>query len=242
MNRIPPQVAGYHDVVPDAPARDVQAALFSRAGETARLAWFAPMHYEPNYAYPLLIWLHGDHGDQQQLKRIMPLVSMRNYAAVAPCAPYRDGPTAAVWGSTSVDVSLAEQCVLDALQQAQKKFHIHPRRIFLAGFGAGGTMAFRLAMAHPDRFAGVLSLGGEFPSGRMPFHRLEEARRVPLLLCCGVASQTYPTERVCEDLRLLHAAGMHITLRQYTCGHEITPAMLGDMDRWMMEQILTPIE
>src|SRR5688572_27524759 len=90
MNRIPPQAAGYHDVVPDAPAGDLQAALFSRAGETAQCAWFTPMHYEPNYAYPLLVWLHGDHGDQQQLKRIMPLVSMRNYVAVAPRAPERD--------------------------------------------------------------------------------------------------------------------------------------------------------
>lgn len=245
MTRIPPQPAGYHDVVPDAPASDVQSALFSRAGESSHCAWFAPMHYEPNYAYPLLVWLHGDHGDQRQLKRIMPLVSMRNYAAVAPRACDRDdgqGGTSPVWGSTTADVSLAEQRVLDCLQQAQKKFHLHQRRIFVAGFGGGGTMAFRLAMLHPDRFAGVLSLCGQFPSGHMPFHRLQEARRVPLFVACGAASQAYPTERVCEDLRLLHAAGMHITLRQYTGGHEIAPGMLADMDRWMMEQILSPVE
>ena len=42
----------------------------------------APLHYEPNYAYPLLVWLHGPSGDEQELKRIMPLVSLRNYVSL----------------------------------------------------------------------------------------------------------------------------------------------------------------
>ena len=48
------------------------------------------------------------------------------------------------------------------------------RRIafFLAGFDAGGTMAMRIALSHPSRFAGVLSLCGAFPTGRTPFGNL----------------------------------------------------------------------
>src|SRR5689334_12243455 len=46
-------------------------------------ALFGPLHYEPNYAYPLLVWLHGAGDDESQLKRIMPLVSLRNYVGVA---------------------------------------------------------------------------------------------------------------------------------------------------------------
>jgi hypothetical protein len=30
---------------------------------------------------------------------------------------------------------------------------------------------------------------------------------------------------------------MNVSLRQYPCGQEMVPAMLGDMDRWIMEQI-----
>ena len=47
-------------------------------------ATFAPIHYEERYAYPLLVWLHGDAGSEQELREIMPLVSMRNYVAIAP--------------------------------------------------------------------------------------------------------------------------------------------------------------
>ena len=42
-----------------------------------------PQHYERNYAYPLLIWLHDTGGDERQLREIMPLVSLRNYVSLA---------------------------------------------------------------------------------------------------------------------------------------------------------------
>ena len=45
---------------------------------------FTPQHYEPNYAYPLIVWLHGPDDDQRQVNRVMPLVSLRNYTAVGP--------------------------------------------------------------------------------------------------------------------------------------------------------------
>ena len=34
--------------------------------------------------------------------------------------------------------------------------------------------------------------------------------------------------------------GMQITLRHYPCGHVITPDMLADMNRWMMELVASP--
>src|SRR3954449_13229207 len=47
-------------------------------------ATFAPIHYEKRYAYPLLVWLHGDAGSERELRQVIPQVSMRNYVAVAP--------------------------------------------------------------------------------------------------------------------------------------------------------------
>ena len=47
-------------------------------------SFFVPLHYEPNYAYPLLVWLHGPGESHSALKQVMPHVSMRNYVGVAP--------------------------------------------------------------------------------------------------------------------------------------------------------------
>jgi phospholipase/carboxylesterase len=102
-------------------------------------------------------------------------------------------------------------------------------------------MALRIALRSPERFAGVLSLGGEFPKGLNPLARLAAVRKLPLFLASGRDAERYSIERTCQELRLFHTAGLSVTLRQYPCGDELTTNMLSDMDRWMME-LVTGIE
>ena len=68
------------------------------------------------------------------------------------------------------------------------------------------------------------------------------ARRLPAFLALGRDSEVYGPDKACDDLRLLHTAGVSVTLRQYPCGHELTTQMLRDVDRWIMEQITMPPE
>ncbi len=178
---------------------------------------FAPLHYEPNYAYPLLVWLHGGGDSERQLRRIMPAVSLRNYVAVAPqgtlSVPRKNNPGNGYrWVQTPEHVAQAEQRVLAAIAAAQLRFHIRPDRIFLAGYECGGTMAFRIATEHADRFAGVVSLCGPFPTQGTPLAKLDVVRELPLFVAACREGKSYPTEQVCDNLRLFHSAGMSITL------------------------------
>jgi phospholipase/carboxylesterase len=199
------------------------------------------MHYTHGYSYPLIVWLHGRGSDEQQLRRIMPVVSMQNYVAVAPQGILLSGAEQAQrdcygWVQADDPIQQAEQRVFDSIELAQQK-NINPQRIFLAGLDCGGTMALRLAMRHPSRFAGVISLGGAFPTGGTPFGNLIAARRVGIFLATVRGSREYPASQVCEDLRLLHTAGLSITLRQYPGGDEMLRQTLADINRWIMEQI-----
>lgn len=208
-------------------------------------ALFAPLHYEPNYAYPLLVWLHGGGDTERQLRRIMPAVSLRNYVAVAPqgtlSVPRKNNPGNGYrWVQTPQHIAQAEQRILAAVAAAQLRFHIRPDRIFLAGFESGGTMAFRIAMEHADRFAGVVSLCGPFPTQGTPLAKLDVVRDLPLFVAACREGKHYPTEQVCDNLRLFHSAGMSITLREYPGEDGLTPQMLADIDRWIMEQITLP--
>ena len=233
---------------------EIQSALFSASQHDTIHAIFAPLHYEQGYAYPLVVWLHGSGCDERQLLRIMPLVSMRNYVAVAPrgvaiasrggAIASRAGVSSSLvdevaygWSHDEQDLQQAEQRIFDSMEMTFRRFNINPRRIFLAGFDTGGTMAFRVAMNHPYKFAGVLSLGGCLPTGGAPLSRLSEARQLTVFLAAGRRSTVYNEKRVCDDLRLLHTAGMSITLRLYPCAHELSPQMLSDVDRWIIEQI-----
>ena len=194
---------------------------------------FIPMHYEKNYAYPLIVWLHGDGDDHRQIQQVMPLISMRNYVAVAPSA----NTTADPWTQSPLSIDRAEQAVLHSIQTACLSYNIHSERIFLMGLASGGTMAFRIALRNPDLFGGVISIGGKFPVNQNPLAKLQAARDLPVFLAHGRDSNQYPTTELCENLKLLHCAGFSVTLRQYPCGDCMTNRMLRDSDGWIMEQV-----
>lgn len=217
-----------------------QARVVCREERGSRHAIFVPMHYERNYAYPLLIWLHGPRDDERQLQRIMPLVSLRNYVAIAPRSLHAGGAGAeqhGCWPQDEAGIVRAEQAVYDCVEQAQSRFHVDPRRIFLAGLQQGGTMALRIGLRAPRRFAGLLTIGGPFPRGNSPLLHLDAVRHLPLFIAHGRDAALYPVDTACDELRLFHAAGLNVTLRQYPCGDELTTRMLHDMDGWIMEQV-----
>ena len=236
MNRIEPQaVLADMALLPEA---DAAPAL---SPPSSACALFGPQHYEPNYAYPLVVWFHSPGQDETELNRAMLGLSLRNYVGVAPrgtrLAPSTSRRAGYTWPSSEADLTLAESRVLDCLAMATSRYHIHPDRIFLAGFDAGGTMAYRLGMLDPTRFAGVLSLCGPFPRSGTPLGRLPEARQLPLFVACGRGSNRYDEESACRDLRLFHSAGLDITLRQYPGGQELCTEMLADANRWMMDLV-----
>jgi phospholipase/carboxylesterase len=205
-------------------------------------ATFAPMHYEPGYAYPLLVWLHDALGDEREVRQIVPQISIRNFVAIAPrgtCAA-RCGRNAYGWSQAADTVELAESRILDCVEIASRRFNIHQERIFLVGAGCGGTMALRTAWNYPGRFAGVATLGGPMPADDRPMRNVNALRRLPCFISSGRTSRDYPEADVCRDLRLLHSAGCTVALRQYPCGDDLTTSMLEDLNRWMMEIVCQP--
>jgi phospholipase/carboxylesterase len=238
MNRIH-KWAQQADASQESSTRLDQAQLRTSAEGGLHHALFVPLHYEPNYAYPLVVWLHSPGGDERQLQRVMPLISMRNYVAVGPrgTCEMGGGLPGFRWRQTESEILAAEHRVFECIELAKRKLNVAPQRVFLAGFECGGTMAFRIGMTHPERFGGVLSVGGPFPAGKSPLARISQARGLPLFIAQGRDALKYPVDRTCEDLRLFHVAGLSVTLRQYPCGDELDTQMLHDMDVWIMERV-----
>jgi phospholipase/carboxylesterase len=200
---------------------------------------FAPIHYEERYAYPLIVWLHDDGSNERELKDVMPLISMRNYVAIAPrgtCGE-PDSHGRFCWRQSSDAIESAQSRIVDCIAVARRRFNIHDKRVFLVGRGAGGTMAIRTAWQAPDQFAGVVTINGPLPSRLSPLRRVNELRQIPCLLTTSRDSEIYPTDHVCRDLRLLHVAGCTVALRQYPGGDSLTSNMLSDLDRWLMELV-----
>jgi len=204
---------------------------------------FSPLHYEAGYAYPLLIWLHG-HGksDERQLLKVMPTISMRNFVAIAPRG-LPEGPAHSDqlddqlgWPNSEETFFETQKRVFDSLAIARDKCHIHPKRVYLVGYNEGGTMAFQIGMRFPESFAGVVSLGGDFPQGNLG--KLHAIRKLPCLLSVGRESRELPMHKIARNMSLFHTAGMSVTVRQYPGANELSVAMLEDVNRWIMERVI----
>ena len=227
----------------------VQASLPARTRLTHPHILFSPMHYEPKYSYPLLVWLHGTGEDERQLMRIMPVMSVRNYVAVAPrglpikqpaCSPIFNLSVSAIlhrskeqydWVLSDENLSLLEQRVFDCIAVAQERCKIADHRIFIAGFGNGGTAALRLATLNQECFAGAAAFGGELPVDNSIFPSWQTIQ--PLSLFLGI-DKSMP-DHACRMMELCHMAGMSADVREYPDTKHLTSAMLQDLNRWMMQ-------
>ena len=183
---------------------------------------FVPQGHEPGYEYPLLVWLPdpASPNGSFDLGRVMARTSLRNFIAVEP-TPTIDRE-AAVWR---------------AVDRVSRQVAVHPRRIYVVGVDAGGTDAFRIACRHPEAIAGAISLGGDFPLGEGLMGRLEAVRRLPMLLCSHREADATTAATLDRTLRLFHAAGTMLAVRIYPSRDPLAPAVLADVNRWVMEEV-----
>ncbi len=249
MNRLassPPSKPSWHPLIPTPPPHSVGAVLAPepiRAAIAAPLATFLPVHYESGYAYPLLVWLHNSGESEQHLSQVMQHLSTQNYVAVAPRAPQENQPCGTDgfnWVQHPEAIAEAEEAVDEAIASAEERFHVHPDRIFLIGHGEGGSMALRLALQSPRRFAGVASIGGSLPRFHQPFRNINQLRHLPFFLASSRECRQYSEVDVCRDLKLLHAAGCSVALRQYPGADDLTTTMLSDINGWVMDHVCGP--
>src|SRR5262249_34532940 len=108
-------------------------------------------------------------------------------------------------------------------------------RIFLAGFCEGATLAYRLGLLYPSRFAGVISLNGAMPRLGGPLLRLPDVRQLRVLIGHGIANALVPLAMAQADYRLLYAAELSIFMHTYPATHRLHPNMLRDVNRWIID-------
>ena len=232
----------WQHLIPKPPTSGLGTALAMAPVRTTvdtPVATFLPTNYEMGYAYPLVVWLHEKGGNERHLPQVMQHISTQNYVAVAPqgsdeCQGDLRGYR---WLQQPSSITAADQAVSEAIEVARSEFNIHANRIFLVGHGNGGSMALRLAMQSPERFAGVISINGAVPRRHGLLRSVNRLRKLPFLISSTRCFPEYSELDVCHDLRLLHSAGCNVDIRQYPGSDDLTTCMLSDINRWMMDKV-----
>jgi phospholipase/carboxylesterase len=200
---------------------------------------FVPENYEPNYAYPLVVWLHESGKSERDIAEVLPMISMRNYLGLALRGTARmngDGAKTFGWSRTRNAGIAFEEQLHESVRQMRRGFHIHTERVFLVGAGEGGTMAWDLFLTRPQWFAGVAALGGRFPWGRRPLRQFRAlCGKHALIVADG---QLAPSHAQAERVgRLLYSAGLEVAVRAPASGGASSRPLLRQVDRWIMRSI-----
>ncbi|TWU56128.1 alpha/beta hydrolase [Rubripirellula reticaptiva] len=220
-----------------------QSRLASGQWEQVRSkrTFFLPVHYSPGYSYPLIVWLHCDGFNENQIEQVMPHISLRNYVGVgvrgnraADSSGHRFD-----WHDSRAAIGIAHDNVIDAAEEAADRYSVHSSRIVLAGFGTGGTMAMRIAMRDPSRIAGAISVGGRMPQGAIRNLSQLRARRMPMLWQWARENKNYTDEGLKVDCQAAMAIGSKVEIRQYPGDDEMDTVLLADLDRWVMQEIVS---
>jgi phospholipase/carboxylesterase len=204
---------------------------------------FVPENYEPGYDYPLVVWLHSDASSELELDNVMAALSTRNYIAIAPRANVKSKGNSKRfrWGNNLTDCAAAEDLVWDCIQAAADGLSVNMNKIFLAGFGAGGTMAQWIGLKYARQIAGVVSLSGCYPSAPQSLSNWKQSRDLSVLFTQRQGSTICSEDELMRAVRISHQSGLSYRFWQLRsdkdCGseaNELDSTMLDAANRFMM--------
>ncbi len=136
-----------------------------------------PPEYHPLRSYPAVLVLHSGKGPDPAIDELAAEAGRRGYILVAP--EYRTPGEPPGYHYTPSEHAAAQL----ALRDARKRYSIDSDRVFVAGQLTGADMAWDLAVAHPDLFAGAVVISG-LPAKYVPRY-LSHHERVPLYCVLG---------------------------------------------------------
>ena len=226
----------------EGPCRCVVRNLHPRRRPTGL---FLPEKYEPNYAYPLILWLHGDGGTEFEMFSGISGISSRNYIGLSLRAPEKQESGGYSWDRSPEGLAKLESELYATVCQLRRVFNVHSERVILAGFDTGATTAMQLVLRHPEWYGGVVSMCGELPTlmdfQNLPVSETGEVETRRALLIAGDADEECSAINVLNAKRVLQAAPLDVTIAIESGGHEVTRPMLRQINHWIMNGLYATV-
>jgi len=127
-----------------------------------RYLLYLPQEYgEQKARWPMILYLHGGAGRGSDFGKMSwyPLPRLLR-------EPNRNLPFVVLMPQCSEDDIWDAEGLLALVNAIAGSYAIDQERIYLVGYSMGGTGAWRLALAHPERFAAIAPMSGYADPGR----------------------------------------------------------------------------
>jgi len=162
--------------------------MFQVATESCQYVIQLPPEYDPLREYPCVVALHESRAPiENQLdwwsgayrEQIQARIGYGSRSGFIVMAPVWSRPDQRAYEYTPRE----HQRVLTAVRDAMRRASIDSDRVFITGHGEGGTAAWDIGLAHPDLWAGMISVSGT-PDKTIP-HYEPNSRHLPLYMVMG---------------------------------------------------------
>lgn len=245
MNRIPTMLAPVSPSVPRSltVGSRREAERLEQLPISIKHRLYRPTNFAPTYDYPLIVWLHSQESSEFELDSIMDALSDQNYLAVAPRANRRCNSKRRIykWGENILDYAFAEEAVWECIDAAVEHLPVNPERIFLAGFGHGGTVAQWIGWQSPHDIAGVVSLSGPMPNLPGSMTQWKQIKELPVLFAQRKGATICSDQELKAAMHTAHRSSLSYRFLQlrseldsFEDSDELSTGMLAAANRFLM--------
>lgn len=197
---------------------------------------YLPTSYSASKKYPLVVLLHGAGGDEtdfiEAYNGLWPkLAEQKGYILASVTGR---GP---LGGYTKE--SGGEQDVLDVMELVKQRYSIDPKKVFLGGHSMGGGGTWRIGLAYPEKFAGLIPIAGTSAQLAPGLDGLmKKGIHIPIMIVCGGKDALVAVSgcrAVAEEARKLNAP---VKYAEYPPADHLSVAVMSvpDIFAWLDEQ------
>lgn len=140
------------------------------------------------------------------------------------------------------DIRRASELLQGWINSAKALYPIDTRKMVILGFSQGGVLAYDLALARPDAFAGLVALSSWLPGPLAEsIESKEEHSELPILVIHGSKDPLIPIELGEESRDRLLTLGASPVFREFDMQHEIRPDALQVLVQWIEDKVFSVI-
>ena len=189
---------------------------------------------------PTVVALHGHGAHGQDLLGLAPYLAEGRVLMLCPQAEFALAPGAYTWfhrdgeaQRTAEEFERVATALRAFIEATVPQAGGDPARTVVLGFSQGGTLAYRLGLTEPGRFAGVAALSTYFPEEIAGLVDRDAVAQVPLLVQHGTHDQMISVQRAQASRDLLQTLGAQPQYLEYGMQHEISRQSLTDLSAWL---------
>jgi phospholipase/carboxylesterase len=142
----------------------------------------------------------------------------------------------------SASASLSADLVLRAIEAVKREWRVDERRVFLLGFSQGAGLAYRVGLANPHLFAGVIPVGGWLDAGEHPEARMAAAKATRFLVCHSEEDRMVPFAAATAAVAELARFAVPHDLVRYAGGHSLPEDLVRRIAAWVADPAGAPKE